>query len=263
VKSTIARLCVALGATTVAVSALAAAPAPPVAVRPPTLSRWQRQQLAKFRNSAPADEYFGKLKLSFLGMNNVFRDAAISSGDHTTDPAIVNKVGYAEDALEAWGQKYPNDPQLARTYYLATQVDRKIWTKANQDRAWLYLNRVVDQFPGTYFANVIRRDLAIGFTEHYYGGGLRNPNARAESDADGRRNGHGGESDPATRAHGSADAAADTRTDRNDGRDRLACGNLRATVRACTKGEPIAYAECRGDAGRIADARAIVECETN
>jgi hypothetical protein len=117
---------------------------------------------------APADEYFGHIKMSFLEMNNTFRDAAISSGAHTTDPGIVNKVALAEEALEAWEAKYPRDTQLARTYFLATQIDRKIWIKANQDRAWIYLNRVVEEFPNSYFGKTLKRDLALGFTEHYY-----------------------------------------------------------------------------------------------
>jgi hypothetical protein len=125
-----------------------------------------------YKSSAPADEYFGRTKMSYLGMNNTFRDSAISSGDHTTDAGIVNKVSLAEEALEVWAKKYPHDPQLARTYYLATIVDRKIWLKPNQERAWVYLNRLVQLFPDSYFGKLMKRTLAIGFTEHYYAAAL-------------------------------------------------------------------------------------------
>jgi hypothetical protein len=156
----------------VAAASAASAPAPVPSAAPAAsarpLSQWQRRQLEMFRDSAPADEYFGKMKMSYLGMNNTFRDAAISSGDHTTNPGIVNRVALAEDALEAWARKYPRDPQLARTYYLATVVERKIWLQPNQQRAWIYLNRLVQLFPTSYFGKLLATDLKIGFTEHYY-----------------------------------------------------------------------------------------------
>src|ERR1700733_1402625 len=161
VKSSLLVLFAALAVTAIAASA---APAP----QPAKLTKWQQAQQERFKNSAPADEYFGRMKMSFLGMNNTFRDSSISSGDHTTNQAIINKVALAEDALGDWARRYPRDPQLARTYFLAVQVERKIWVKANQDRAWIYLNRLVQIFPDSYFGKTLKRDIAIGFTEHYY-----------------------------------------------------------------------------------------------
>ncbi len=108
------------------------------------------------------------MKLSFLGINNTFRDAAITAGDHTVDPAIVNKVEFADDALRDWTNHFPHDPQLARTYFLAIDIHRKIWLKPNQEKAWTYINRITTQFPTTYFGKLIKKDIAIGFTEHYY-----------------------------------------------------------------------------------------------
>jgi hypothetical protein len=133
----------------------------------PAPTQWQRQQQEKYAHSAPADEYFGRQKLSYLGINNMLRDSAISSGSHTTERKIVGTVATAEEAIEDWARKYPHDPQLARTYFLAMQVERKIWLKANQERAWVYLNRIVQLFPDSYFAKQVRKDLAKGFTEHY------------------------------------------------------------------------------------------------
>lgn len=135
---------------------------------PTRLSKWQQHELEMFENSAPADEYFGRMKMSFLGINNTFRDAAISSGDHTTDPGVAHKVALAEDALDAWAKKYPRDPQLARTYFLASVAERKIWIRANQQRAWTYLNRLEQRFADSYFGRLVKKNLEIGFTEHYY-----------------------------------------------------------------------------------------------
>ena len=159
---------------------LLAASAPPAhktttaapARSPAPASRYQRDREERFHNSAPADEYFGKMKMSYLGINNTFRDAAISSGDHTTNDAIVNKVALADDALRDWAKHFPRDPQLARSYYLAFEIQRKIWLRPNQEAAWTYMNRIAQLFPASYFGKVIKKDLAIGFTEHYYANAL-------------------------------------------------------------------------------------------
>jgi hypothetical protein len=132
------------------------------------LSKWEQHKLDMMKKSAPADEYFGRMKMSFLGMNNTFRDAAISAGDHTTDAAIARKVELAEDALEDWAKRYPQDPQLARTYFLATVVEQKIWIHDNQERAWHYLHQVRARFANTYFGKLAKKELEIGFTEHYF-----------------------------------------------------------------------------------------------
>lgn len=144
------------------------AAAPAKTPTPPPLSKYWQGVRERFQSSAPGDRYFGKMKMSFLGINNTFRDATISAGTHTVDPQIVNKVALADDALRDWARKFPHDPQLARSYFLAVQIDKKIWLKPNQDEAWVYMHRIVDLFPASYFGKLVKRDLAVGFTEHYY-----------------------------------------------------------------------------------------------
>lgn len=145
--------------------------ASPVATKPtsaPHLSKYQQERLQQYHDSAPADQYFGRMKMSYLGINNTFHDAAISAGDHTTDPSIVSKVAFADEALLDWARHFPHDPQLARTYFLGFQIERKIWLKPNQERAWSDMNRLIALFPTSYFGKLIKKDMTIGFTEHYY-----------------------------------------------------------------------------------------------
>jgi hypothetical protein len=123
---------------------------------------------AKLKAMAPADQYFGKLKLSFLGINNTFRDAGISAADHTTDSAIVNKVEFAIDALNDWQKKFPSDPQLSRTYFLAQITLKKIWIQKYQDKAWSYMQHILVAYPATFYAKTVKADIARGFTQHYY-----------------------------------------------------------------------------------------------
>lgn len=134
----------------------------------PKLSKWQQHILQVLKEAAPGDEYFGRMKLSFLGINNTFHDDAIRAGAYTTDPRLISAVGFADEALNAWAAKYPNDPQLARSYFLAFQMYRKIWTPDGQQKAWNYAHIVMRKWPSSFFGKTLKKDLSIGFTEHYF-----------------------------------------------------------------------------------------------
>lgn len=150
---------------------LGAAGTAPAAGKDPCLakaSKWDRQQCENFNRSAPGDEYFGKMKMSYLGINNTFHDESIRAGDYTTDSNIINKVSLADDALTSWAAKYPGDPELARSYFLAIGMYKKIYTQTYQDKAWNYMHVIVARFGTTYFGKLEKADLARGFTEHYF-----------------------------------------------------------------------------------------------
>jgi hypothetical protein len=131
-------------------------------------SKFAREQCRKFNASAPGDEYFGKQKMSFLGIDNTFRDQSLRSGANTADLAILGKVDQADDALQAWLRKYPNDPQLARSFYLGAETYKKIYIKSAQDKAWSYMVLLIKKFPTTYFGKQAKKEIAIGFTQHWY-----------------------------------------------------------------------------------------------
>ncbi len=131
-------------------------------------SKWARLQCEEYTHSAPGDEYFGRMKLSYLGINNTFRDDTIRAGDYTTNPGLISNVGFANEALETWAHKYPDDPQLARTYFLAIRVYKKIYTQTGQELAWKYMHVLTTHFGNTYFGKLEKTDLARGFTEHYF-----------------------------------------------------------------------------------------------
>lgn len=134
----------------------------------PKISKWQQHILEAMRDSAPGDEYFGRMKMSFLGINNTFHDDAIRAGAYTTDPHLIGAVAWADDALNAWARKYPNDPQLARSYFLGFQMYRKVWTPDGQQKAWTYAHIVIQKWPSSFFGKALKKDLSIGYTEHYF-----------------------------------------------------------------------------------------------
>jgi hypothetical protein len=143
-------------------------PSPAALKSPPPLSKYERAHLEAMHVSAPADEYFGRLRISYLGIDNTLRDAATTAADHTTDAGVISKVAFAIDALQDWERRYPHDPQLERSYFFTIAVEKKIWVQANQEQAWTYMNRIAERFPNTYFGKLFKREIAIGFTEHYY-----------------------------------------------------------------------------------------------
>lgn len=122
----------------------------------------------QFNSSAPGDEYFGRMKLSYLGINNTYKDGAISAGAYTTDPKLIAKLDFATDALRRWAAKYPNDPDLPRSYFLGVQVLRKVYTQPEQQTMWQFMQILVTKYPNTYFGKTTKASIAGGFTEHWF-----------------------------------------------------------------------------------------------
>jgi len=142
-----------------------AAPKDPCASK---TSKWAKQECENYTHSAPGDEYFGRMKMSYLGINNTFHDETIRAGDYTTDPGIISKVNFADEALQQWAHRYPGDPQLARSYFLAIVMYKKIYTPEYQQKAWNYMHVLTSRFGNTYFGKLEKADIARGFTEHYF-----------------------------------------------------------------------------------------------
>jgi hypothetical protein len=154
-------------ATLALVARAQAAPAPKAAATP-ALTKTQREKAERMKASAPADEYFGKMKLSFLGIDNTFRDQSVRAGSHTIDPGVINKLDFAADALRDWQHKYPKDPQLARSMWFGSEAYLKIWNAAGQNQAAYYLTTLRNHFPTTYFGKQAKATLTRGFTMHVY-----------------------------------------------------------------------------------------------
>lgn len=162
----------ALVATIAAAVAAAPSPAPPAKkpapAKAPAISKFRQHQLDILKVSAPGDEYFGRMKMSYLGINNTFHDDAIRAGLFTVDPGLISSVNFADESLRQWQSKYPRDPQLSRSYWLGFLVYRKIYTYDGQQKAWNYLNLEAQKFPNSFFGKTAKADLKAGFTMHYY-----------------------------------------------------------------------------------------------
>ena len=80
---------------------------------------------------APADEYFGRLKMSVLGIANVIRDMRLRvESDPSRTPSIFGGLANVEDAIRDWESKYPHDSWIPRnllaleTTYLEASGER-------------------------------------------------------------------------------------------------------------------------------------------
>jgi hypothetical protein len=109
------------------------------------------------------------MKMSYLGIDNTYKDGAVSAGDYTTDQHLIAKLDFATEALRKWAAKYPNDPQLARSYFLAVLVLRKVYTQQEQELTWQLMQLLAQKYPNTYFGKTMKAQIASGgFTEHWF-----------------------------------------------------------------------------------------------
>jgi hypothetical protein len=90
----------------------AEAPVPVVASAPVNVS-------AHHGAKAPADEYFGRLKMSILGVRNVVYDIDARADSASEDIAanFCHKLILAEDSLRDWQAKYPDDTWVPKFGY--------------------------------------------------------------------------------------------------------------------------------------------------
>jgi hypothetical protein len=167
----------ALGLSQPAAPAPAATPKPTATPGKPaskdicdsTKSKWAHLKCEEFNSSAPGDEYFGRMKISYLGIDNTYKDGVISAGAYTTDPHLIVKLDFATEALRKWAAKYPNDPELARSYFLAVMVLRKVYTQPEQQVTWEFMHLLAVKYGNTYFGKTMKTSIAQGFTEHWFG----------------------------------------------------------------------------------------------
>jgi len=78
---------------------------------------------ASMRDLAPADQYFGRLKMSVLGIRNELNalEQRAQSGDRNV-AAMSGKLAFVDDAMRDWRAHYPRDTWLPRYEAQRTRV---------------------------------------------------------------------------------------------------------------------------------------------
>jgi len=121
--------CVSLVAAAATAAASAHAPASPP--KPHGSAKTVARAKPAKCKVAPADEYFGKLKMSILGIRNVIKDQGLKV-DVFPEKAdsTLNSIALAEDAVHDWQHKYPCDNWLPGTIYAIEHFYGKIHTSS-------------------------------------------------------------------------------------------------------------------------------------
>jgi hypothetical protein len=78
---------------------------------------------ATMRDLAPADEYFGQLRMSVLGIRNELNtlERRAAGGDRNV-AAMSGKLALVDDAMRDWRARYPRDTWLPRFFSQRARV---------------------------------------------------------------------------------------------------------------------------------------------
>jgi hypothetical protein len=111
---------------------------------------------------APADEYFGRLKLSILGIRNTIKDMGLKAdADPSRAVAVVmGSVGLTEDALRDWEKKYPHDTWIPPAMLSLERLYAKVDSDDARARAKAIMVWLVHDYPQSAPGKVGRKELA-------------------------------------------------------------------------------------------------------
>lgn len=111
---------------------------------------------------APADEYFGRLKMSILGIRNTIRDAGLKADadpEHAAN-AVMGSVGLTEDAMRDWEKKYPHDSWIPPALFSLERLYAKVDSDVARARAKFVMLWLVHDYPASAQAKVGKKELA-------------------------------------------------------------------------------------------------------
>lgn len=144
------------------VAALAAASLPAAANRHHHVAVKSHHHVNPYRviRVAPADEYFGRMKMSILGIRNQLRDLSLrvryapSQGD-----AVLGSAAWVEDAMHDWEHKYPGDPWLPKSVYDLTRLYAGVRTSHGHSDALRCFHWLMARYGRTSYGTMARKYL--------------------------------------------------------------------------------------------------------
>lgn len=107
--------------------------------------------------SAPADEYFGRLKLSNLGIKNIIRAFRVEGNSPLALPMQRGRMEAVNSALFQWGDRYPRDPWYMGALFGFADVLEVKGDPATDAMAIDLLLQADERAPGTKYAALASR----------------------------------------------------------------------------------------------------------
>jgi hypothetical protein len=106
---------------------------------------------------APADRYFGRMKMSILGIRNALKDLSARADAFPEDAEhVFDKTVLVEDALRDWQAHFPTDPWIPRYAFALAQVYGKLGFDGARTRRDEALNWLIGTYPESEFAQIPR-----------------------------------------------------------------------------------------------------------
>jgi hypothetical protein len=136
---------------------------------------------------APADEYFGRLRLSPFGVRHMIFSLKYDLHHGRQKPdAIEHDALEVQDALQDWSTRYPRDSWIPAALWNLAILYEELPGDDARTHALAVLQKLRDQYSGSEFALDAQRDLTRGIGvrpgPHWAGSPSPSPSATAAAD---------------------------------------------------------------------------------
>lgn len=111
---------------------------------------------------APADEYFGRLKLSILGIRNTIKDMGLKADNDPVHAvsSVMGAVALTEDAMRDWEKKYPADTWIPPAILSLERLYAKVDSDEARAHAKIVMVWLVHDYPKSAPAKIGRKELS-------------------------------------------------------------------------------------------------------
>lgn len=116
---------------------------------------------ASMKLLAPGDEYFGPLKLSYIGIRNTLRDLGLRYDvNHDLAKQTFSSAQLTERSIRDWQKKYPRDVQVPRAIFALQRLYTKVLSQESRDRAHATAMWLANEFRSSPQAKQLGKTLA-------------------------------------------------------------------------------------------------------